>query len=119
LSPTLFNIALESEVREVLVDATGLSIGERYQITLAAYANDVIIIGGTAEDIIRTAEKLVSKEKDIRLQVNEQKTKYLIISRKEHVQDSLVIRDFTFEKVLNFKYLGVDINQQANSLLRN
>ncbi|KAL4111843.1 hypothetical protein QTP88_015724 [Uroleucon formosanum] len=74
LSPTLFNIALKSVVREVLVGATGLSIGEGHQ-TLTAYADDlIIIIGETEKDIIRTAEKL-SKEKDIELQVNEQKTK--------------------------------------------
>jgi len=48
-------------VRDILVDATGLSIGEGHQITLAAYADDVIIIGGTEEDIIRTAEKLISR----------------------------------------------------------
>lgn len=35
---------------------------------------------------IWTAEKLISKGKDIGLQVNEQKTKCLIISRREHVQ---------------------------------
>jgi len=69
LSPTLFNIALESVVREVLVDDTGLKIGEGHQITLAAYADDVIIIGGTEEDIIRTAEKLISKGKDIGLHI--------------------------------------------------
>lgn len=51
--------------------------------------------------------------RDIGLQINVQKTKYLIPSRREHVQDSLVFGDFTFEKVS--KYLGVDINQQANS----
>jgi len=115
LSPTLFNTTLESVVREVLVGGTGLNIGEGHQITLAAYADDVIIIGGTEKDIIRTAEKLISKGKEIGLQINEQKMKYLIISRREHVQDSLVVGDFTFEKVSNFKYLGVDINQQANS----
>ncbi|KAL4084697.1 hypothetical protein QTP88_027621 [Uroleucon formosanum] len=53
LSPTLFNIALESVVREVLDDATGLRIREGHQITLAAYADDIIIIGETEEDLKR------------------------------------------------------------------
>jgi len=44
-----------------------------------------------------------------------QKTKYLIISRREDLQDPLVVWDSTSERVLNFKYQGVDINQQANS----
>jgi hypothetical protein len=61
------------------------------------------------------AEKLISKGKEIGLQVNEEKTKYLILSRREQVQNSLIVGSFTFEKVSNFKYLGVDVNHQANS----
>ncbi|XP_029342215.1 uncharacterized protein LOC115033562 [Acyrthosiphon pisum] len=60
LSPTLFNIALESVVREVLDDVTGLRIGGGHQITLAAYADDIIIMGETEEDLKRSAEKLIN-----------------------------------------------------------
>jgi hypothetical protein len=115
LSPTLFNIALESIVREVLDDVTGLRIGGGHQITLPAYADDIIIMGETEEDLKRSAEKLISKGKEIGLQVNEGKMKYLIVSRREQVQNSLIVGGFTFERVTNFKYLGVDVNQQANS----
>lgn len=52
MSPALFNIALESVVREVLDDVTGLNIGEGCQITLAAYADDIIIIGKTEKGVI-------------------------------------------------------------------
>jgi hypothetical protein len=51
LSPTLFNTALESVEREVLDDGTGLKIGEGHQITLAAYADNIIIVGETEEDL--------------------------------------------------------------------
>jgi len=37
------------------------------------------------------------------------------VSRREQVQNSLLVGGFTFERVSNFKYLGVDVNQQANS----
>jgi len=37
------------------------------------------------------------------------------VSRREQVQNALVVGGFTFERVSNFKYLGVDVNQQANS----
>jgi len=84
LSLTLFNIALESVVREVLDDdVTGLRIRGGHQNTLAAYADDIIIMGETEEDLKRSAEKLISKGKEIGLQVNEGKTKYLIVSRRE------------------------------------
>ncbi|KAF0749456.1 Reverse transcriptase domain-containing protein [Aphis craccivora] len=96
LSPTLFNIDLESVMREGLDDGTGLRIGEGHQIKLAAYADDIVIIGETEEDLKRLAEKL-------------------IMSRREQVQNALVVGGFTFERVSIFKYLGVDVNQQANS----
>jgi len=52
---------------------------------------DIIILGETKEDLKRSAEKLISKGKEIGLQVNEGKTKYLIVSRREQVQNSLVV----------------------------
>jgi hypothetical protein len=44
-------------VKEVLVSVMGLRIGKGHQITPAAYADDVIIIGESEEDIIRTVKK--------------------------------------------------------------
>lgn len=67
-------------MRGVLDDVTGLKIAEKRQITLAAYAKDIIIKEETEEDLRQTVERLISKGKDIGLQVNDQKTKYLIIS---------------------------------------
>jgi len=66
LSPTLFNKALELVVRDVLDDIVDLNIDEGSQITLAAYADD-IIIGETKESIRRTTDKLINKGKDIGL----------------------------------------------------
>lgn len=39
----------------------------------------------------------------------------MISRRGGHVQDSLEFGDLPFERVSNFKYLGVDIDHQANS----
>lgn len=72
LFPSLFNIVLESVVREVLDDATCLNIAEEHKITLAAYADDIIIIGEIIEGLRRMAESLISKGIDIGLQENDQ-----------------------------------------------
>jgi len=40
----------------------------------------------------------------------------MIVSRREYPQNSITIKDMSFETVSKFKYLGVDINSQANSL---
>jgi len=39
----------------------------------------------------------------------------MIESRRDHLQNTMTIRDMSFQKVYNFKYLGIDINSQADS----
>lgn len=79
------------------------------------YVDDIIIIEITEEDVIRTVEELICKGKDNGLQANNKKTKYLIVFQRKQIQESLVFGDLTFKSVSNLKYLGVDINLQANS----
>lgn len=86
-SPILYNIALESVVKEVLdnIDATGLNISEKLKITLETYTDNIIILGEIEISVKQRTEKLINKGKDIALKANEQNTKYLIISQREHV----------------------------------
>jgi len=51
--------------------------------------------------------------KEIGLNINEAKTKYMILSRQIHKTNHLKIEDYKFERVRNFKYLGVDINENV------
>lgn len=37
------------------------------------------------------------------------------VSRREHPQNAITVKDMLLERVWNFKYLGVDINSQADS----
>lgn len=60
-------------MREVLEDATGLNIVEGRQITLTAYADDVLIIRETKEGVIRTTERLISNGEYIGQQFNDEK----------------------------------------------
>jgi len=46
------------------------------------------------------------------LRVNEIKTKYMIVTRKLTVMQSLRVGIYLFEQVDDFKYLGVNINQR-------
>lgn len=71
---------------------------------------------GETEDRVRNAAKKLTEEgKRIGFNVNEDKTKYLIVSRKRFHRNTLLVKDMTFEKVSNFKYLGIDVNESANS----
>uniref|UniRef100_A0A2S2NC82 Uncharacterized transposon-derived protein F52C9.6 n=1 Tax=Schizaphis graminum TaxID=13262 RepID=A0A2S2NC82_SCHGA len=59
---------------------------------------------------------MLSEEAEkIGLIINENKTKFMIVPRRKHPQRAITIKDMTFERVWNFKYLGVDINSQADS----
>jgi len=61
------------------------------------------------------AKELIINNKDLGLQINEAKTKYVIISRRENHEENLEVENYKFKKVHNFKYLGVTINSKNNN----
>jgi len=116
LSPVLFNIALESVVREILQnEPQGLNIGQGKQISLVAYADYIVVITETEYSLKRTTEILIAAAKKIGLIIIENKTKFMCVSRREHLQNAITVKDLLFERVQNFKYLGVNINSQGDS----
>jgi len=46
--------------------------------------------------------------------INEEKTKYMVLSQKNSRHNDLIVRDIEFERVENFKYLGVELNVSGN-----
>ena len=71
LSPLLFN--LEYAIRRAQVHQDGLKLNGTHQ--LLAYADDVIILGGSIHMVKENAEALVVATKEIGLEVNADKTK--------------------------------------------
>jgi len=53
------------------------------------------------------------------LQINQEKTKYMIVERKNSLKKNkighLKIKNYNFERVENFKYLGVILNEDNNN----
>ena len=76
LSPLLFNFALEYAIRRVQVNQDGLKLNGTHQ--LLAHADDVNILGGSVHMVKKNAEALVVATKEIGLEVNVDKTKYMI-----------------------------------------
>jgi hypothetical protein len=72
------------------------------------YVNDVNIFGGSVHTIRKNTESLVASSKEIGLEVNADKTKYVVISRDQNAGRSpnIKIDNSSFEMVVEFKYLG-------------
>ena len=79
LSPLLFNFALEYAILKLKGDKKGLSLNGLNQ--LFVYADDVDLIGDDIDALQSNTDVLVEACDEIGLQVNIDKTKYMITSR--------------------------------------
>ena len=78
LSPLFFNFGLEWAIRRVQVNQDGLKLNGTHQ--LLAYADNVNILGGSIRAVKENAEALVVAAKETGLEVNADKTKYMVMS---------------------------------------
>lgn len=110
LSPILFNFVLEKALQKLRNENIGISLGN-YKINLLAYADDIVILGQTEDDIRKLFKLLEDETRITGLKINSDKTKYMQISRNPNNIGSLKIDDWEFQKVDEFKYLGSIINE--------
>jgi len=78
LLPLLFNFALEYVIRRVQVTQDGLKLNVTHQFLV--YADDVNIFQGRIHTIKKNVESLAISKKETRLEVNADKTKYMVMS---------------------------------------
>jgi hypothetical protein len=74
----LFNCALDYAIRSVQVSQVGLKLNGTHQLLVEA--NDVHKLGGRVHSIMKSAEALVVASKETGLEVNADKTKYMVMS---------------------------------------
>jgi len=79
-----------------------------------AYADDNVILGASQKEIKERAKRLFIASHNIGLLVNETKTKYMVMSRQVTQKNNIKINGYSFERVEEFKYLGVNINEKNN-----
>jgi biotin operon repressor len=79
-----------------------------------AYANNVNLLGDNINTTEKNIESLIDASKEVGLEINVEKTKYMLLSRHQNACQNreIQIANRSFENVPQFKYLGTTVKNQ-------
>ena len=106
LACLLFNITLEYAIRKLGIQTSGTIFCKLVQ--LMAYADDIVIIDRSLASMKEAFHLLEEASKEVRLVVNEGKTKYMVAANIQNRSKPLAfeIERYNFERLDSFTNLG-------------
>jgi hypothetical protein len=90
----------------------GLELNGTHQ--LLVYADDANLLADNIDTIKKNMETLIDASKEVGLEVNTEKTKYMLLSRHQNARQNhdIKIADRYFGNVVQLKYLGTTVRNQ-------
>jgi hypothetical protein len=90
----------------------GLKLNGTHQ--LLAYSDDVNLLGHNIDTIEKNTGTLTDDSKKVGLEINVEKTKYILLSRHQNTGQNRDIKtaNRSFQNVLQFKYSGTTVTNQ-------
>jgi hypothetical protein len=119
LSAQLFNFALEYVIRKVQENQVGLKLNGTHPFL--AYADDVNLLGDNMDTINENTGTLTDASKEVGLEVNIEKTNYMLVSHDQNAgqNQDINIQNRSFENVsqliTNKNLIQEEIKRRLNS----
>jgi hypothetical protein len=112
LLPLLFNFGLEYAIRKGQENQVSLQLNGTHW--LLVYADDVNLLGNSINTIKENTETLILVRRDVGLEINAEKTKYMIMPHHPNSGLNQNVRTVngSYENVAKFKYLGMTLTNQ-------
>ncbi|KAL4104588.1 hypothetical protein QTP88_019882 [Uroleucon formosanum] len=98
LSPIFFNLYSEEIMSEALEDTEEGIIINGKVINNLRYADDTVLIAGSIEDLQKILNKVVTASENLGLNLNAQKTKYMVIDKEQIPTNVLRLKNVPLDK---------------------
>jgi hypothetical protein len=97
---------------KVQENQAGLKLNGTHQ--LLAYADDVNLLGDNIDTINKDTQTIIDASKEVGLEVNVEKTKYMLVFRDQNAGQNreIKIANRSLENVSQFRYLGTTVTDQ-------